>query len=125
MFFYESVFPMEGNGMEVQIKGVAPTEAQRAHGIKPQLEELGVAGRIDSAAVLREKGTLRDTVESRKQSETLIQNIPHHMRVARIAKELEGQQGAHRRAGGNHFGAGQSCLFHQLIEGDLSQIRQE
>jgi len=103
--------------MKVQIKGVAPTEAQRCHGIKPKSEELGVAGRIDSAAVLREKGTLRDAVESSKQSETSSRNITHYMGVARIAKELKGQKRAHRLAGGNHFGTGQSRLFHQLIEG--------
>jgi len=44
--------------------------------------------------------------------------------MARIAKELKGQKRAHRLAGGNHLEPG-IRWFHQLIEGDLGQIRQE
>ncbi len=47
------------------------------------------------------------------------------MRVASIAKEFQSQKRAHCMTGRDHLGARESCFLHQLIEGDLSQIRQE
>jgi hypothetical protein len=116
---------VEGYGVEVEIKRVSPTEAKGSHGIEPKIEELGVAGGIDPAAVLGQESALGCTVEPGKESEPLIEDIAHHMRVASIAKEFESQKRAHRMTGRDHLRARESGFLHQLIEGDSSQIRQE
>ena len=125
VFFDQGIFPVEGNGVEVQIKGATPTEAKASHGIKPEIEHLRVAGGIDAATVFGKKGSLGGAVEPGKKGEAFVEHIAHDMTVAGIAKEFQSQKRAHRMSGRDHLGAGKTGIAEQLIEGDLRQIRQK
>lgn len=125
VFFDQGIFPVEGNGVEVQIKGAAPAEAQASHGIKPKIEHLRVAGGIDAATVFGQESSLGTAVEPGKKGQAFVEHIAHDMAVAGIAKEFESQERAHRVSGRNHLGAGETGIAQQLIEGDLREIRQK
>lgn len=60
----EGVFPVRGNGVEIQVQGDPSIKAQVSHGIGSTLEELGLAGGIDPAAVFSQNGPLGCAVES-------------------------------------------------------------
>lgn len=122
---HEGIFAVEWNGVEIQIEGLSPTEAKASHGVEPEIEEPGVACGIDPAAVLGQESTLGCAVEPGKESEPFIEDIAHHMGVASIAEEFQGQKRAHGMTGRYHLGSRESSFLHQLVEGNLGQIRQE
>lgn len=64
VFLHQRVLSMEGNSMEVHIKGRSVLQPQIRHGIKPQTHEPGIAFWIDASAVLREVGTFGRGVEA-------------------------------------------------------------
>ena len=125
VFFDQRVFPVEGNRMEVQVEGIAPRQPQTAHGIEPASHQLRVAGRINAATVLREKGTLGNHVQPGEQGQSFVQHGTHDVAVAGGAEEFQPQQRAHRTACGNHLRAGQVGLGHDAVERDRRQPRQE
>lgn len=125
MLFHQRVLPVKGNGMKVQVKRVAPIQAQAGGGVKPKAQDFGVTGRIDAATVLGQKGTLGDAVETGKQGQALVQDLAHDVAVAGLAHQFQGQkraQGGRRR---NHAGTGKAGLLEHLIEGEAGKIGQE
>ena len=52
MLLNERVFPVKRDGMEVEVKRDAASQAEFGHGIEPIAHESGIATRIDTATVL-------------------------------------------------------------------------
>jgi hypothetical protein len=116
---------MEGDGVEIEIKGMTTTETKVSHGIKPKPKHLSIAGRIDPATVFGEKGTFGRAVESGKEGKTFIKHIGHDMTVPGVAKEFQGKQRVHRMAGRDHLAARETSVLQELIEANLHEIGQE
>ena len=63
MLLQQCVFAVERNGVKVQIERGAVLQTQPCHGIEPVSHQLPIAGRWDTAAVLRQKRTLGNDVQ--------------------------------------------------------------
>jgi hypothetical protein len=121
MLFNECVFPVEGDGVEVQIKGRAPFKAQSPHGVKPKAHQSWVGLGIHPAAIFGEEGAFGDRVQTGKKGQPLVEHIAHDMAVAGRAKEFESQKGANGASGRDHHGSGKSRLRDQVVKRDGSQ----
>ena len=125
MFFDESILPMEGDSVKIKVEGVAPFQADLSCRIKPEAHELWVAGRIDPAAILGEKGTFGGAVKSGKQGQPLIEDLAHDMAVTGIAEELQSEERPDGMGCWDHFGTRETCLIEDLVQADLDEVRQE
>ncbi len=78
--------------MKIKVERDPPLKAQLCHSIEPGSHELGVAGRIDSVAVLCEERAFRDPIQSGLKGRTFVHHVAHHVAhhvtVAPTAKEL-------------------------------------
>ena len=126
VFLDQGVLAVKGNGVEVEIEGDAPLEPQLADGIEPALHELRDSSGIDAAAVLGQEGALGDHVEPGEQSASPSSNTrAHDMAVARVAEQLQRQQGAHGVPGRHHLRSREARPVEQRIEPRRGQPGQE
>jgi hypothetical protein len=123
MFFHQSVFSVKGNGMKVQIERTSPQKSESSYGIKPQPHQARIRSRINPTAIVGKKRSFGDDVESSKQSQPLIQDIAHDMAVSSTSKQFESQKGKDRLRSRDHLCPREPRLFKQLLQRDLSQIR--
>lgn len=122
MFLYKSVLPVEGDGMEIKVEGLAPFQPDSPRRIKPEAHQFRIAGRIDSAAIFGQKRALGGPVESGKQGQALIKDLAHDMAVAGIAEELESEErpdGMRRR---DHLRAWKTSLVKYFVQTDLDEV---
>ena len=96
VFLDQSILAMEWNRMEVEIERGPVLQAQGAHRIVPKAHEHGIARRVNTATVLGQKGTFGHHVETGKEGQAVVEDIAHDMARTGIAKEFQGQEGAHR-----------------------------
>lgn len=125
VFLDKCILSMERDRMEVEVEGASPLQADLSHGIEPATHELWVAGRIDPAAVLGKKRSLGGAVQSGEESQSFIQRLAHHVAVASIAEELKGKKRSDGMSGRDHLGARESRLVKDLVETDLTEVRQK
>ena len=97
----QGILAMKRNGMEVEIEGGPLLQAQCADGVVPSAHEGGRAGWVNTATLLGQKGTLGHDVEPGKQCQAFVEDRAHDMAMARIAKEFQGEEGAHRLRSGD------------------------
>ena len=125
MLLQERVLAVEGDGVKVQIEGLAPGQAQLTGGIKPAVHELGVRGRINPATVFGEERAFGDAIEAREQGQAGVEHFAHHMAVASRAIQFKSQQGAHGVRGGDLLGAGELALLQDTVPGHGAQVGHE
>ena len=120
----ERLMAVVGNGVEVQIDGLARAEYIRQFGcfVVPPVHERSRKRRIDQDGVIRERGALGNGVQSGKQSQALIQCFGHDLGGSADARELERQQGADGRAGRDHARAGHAYGLQHGIKLHAGQI---
>lgn len=100
--FYHRVLPVVGNGMEIQIKGVAGQEAVPLELLMPQGKEPQSCLALDRAGVLREVAFLGRYIQSGKQCQTLIRDQRHDMALSLNGPEFEGKAGSQGVSRRNH-----------------------
>src|SRR5213593_2884253 len=61
------VIAIVGDGVEIEVEGIAGEEMLPLHELMPGSEQTGILGRIDPGGVLGEKALLGDGVESGKE----------------------------------------------------------
>ena len=67
VFLHQGIVAMKGNGVEVEVKRRALFQSQAACGLMPQAHEGRIAGGVDAAGVLGQKGTLGHDIEPGKE----------------------------------------------------------
>jgi hypothetical protein len=72
MPFHEGIFPIEGDGVEIQIERLSGKELVSLDLLVPSSQELGGVGVVDPRGILRQVTLFRGGVESGKQSESFI-----------------------------------------------------
>ena len=125
MFLDKSILPVERDGMEIKVEGLAPSQTDLSCRIKPEAHEFRITGRIDSAAIFGQKRTLGSAVESGKQGQAHIKDLAHDMAVAGIAKEFESQERADRMRRRDHFRAWKTRPVEDFVQTDLDEVGQE
>jgi hypothetical protein len=123
MLFHQGLFTVEGNGVEVQIKGIPPRKPKPSYGIKPQPHQPRIRSRINSTAIFSEKRPFGNHIESRKQSQPLVQDVAHDMAVPSASKEFEPQKGEYRLLSGDLLCSWEPHPLKQPLQRDLGQIR--
>ena len=88
VFLEQRAFAVKGDGMEVQMEGLAARDTDGTEGIEPVLHELRIAAGLDTAAVLGEVRALRDGIEAGKERQALIKDARHDVPMAGTPKEL-------------------------------------
>jgi len=100
--FYHRVLPIVGNGMEIQIKGVAGQEAVPLELLMPQGKEPQSCLALDRAGILREVALFGRYIQSGKQCQTLVRDQRHDMAFSFNGPEFEGKAGPQGVSGRNH-----------------------
>jgi hypothetical protein len=116
---------VEGDGVEIQVEGLAAGQAEPADGVEPAAHQLGIARRIDPAAILGEERSLGDDVQSGEEGQPLIQDGAHDMAVACRPEELQRQERAQGAAGRDHLRSGEPRGPEDAVQGDGGEGRQE
>ena len=94
MLLVEGVVAVIGDGVEVEVEGLATGQAESVGGADPAAGEPGQLAGVDAAAVLAEGGALRGDVEAGEEGEALVEDMGHDVGMAGDAPELEGKQRA-------------------------------
>ena len=74
MLLDQRCLAVEGDGVEIQVEGVAPFQAQPADFVQPAPHQRRVGGRVDAAAVLGQEGTFGDDVEPGPQAQAGVED---------------------------------------------------
>jgi len=123
MLFHQGVFPMEGNGMEIQVKRPSPRKSKFPYGIKPKPHQAGIRSRINPTTIFGQKRPFGNHIEPSKQSQPLVQDIAHDVAMPGTSKELKPQKGKDRLHGRNHLGPRKPCILKQPLQWNLGQVR--
>ncbi len=123
----ERVVPVEGNGVEVEVEGLAEAERglEGADGVVEGIHQGGAVARISAAGVFGQGGALGDGVEAGEEGEALIEGLGHDAGGAADTPQLEGEQGADGAAGREHGAGGQVVAREQGVEAEAGQVGSE
>ena len=121
VFLDQGVVAVIGNGVEVEVEGVATGQFQVVDGVEPEAGELGVGAGVDAAGVCGEGGALGDSVQAAEEGEAGIAGLGADVGVAGAAVEFEGEQGAEGAVGGDPGAAGHGGLAQDVVEGEASE----
>src|SRR5271170_2777537 len=83
------VVPVVGDGMEIEVEGIAAEEVLALDELMPGSEEACVLGRVDSGRVLGEEALLGDGIQSCKQGQSFVGHQGHNVAPALDAPEFE------------------------------------
>jgi len=120
---HHRVFPIVGNGMEIQVKGVASQKAVSPELLMPEGKEPQSCLALDRAGVLRKIALLGRYIQPGKQCQTLIRDQRHDMALSLNGPEFEGKAGAQGVSGRDHPRTGQASGGGQMLDVELDQVR--
>ena len=118
VFGDEGVVAVIGDGVEVEVEGVAAGQAQVVDGVEPAVGEGLVLAGVDAAGVCGEGGALGNGIEAGEEGEAGVASFGGDMGLAGEAVELEGEQGEEGAVGGDGGAGGQAGLGSDAGEGD-------
>ena len=95
----EGVVAVVGDGVEVEVEGVAARQALLVESLVPQAREGADVARVDAAGILGERGALGDAIQAGEEGQARVADLAVDMGVAGGAVEFEGEQREHGVAG--------------------------
>ena len=125
VFLDEGVVAMVGDGVEVEVEGLAAGQAEVVEGIEPQSGEAVGGPGVDAAGVCGEGGALGDGVQAAEEGQAGVEGIGADMRLASDAVELEGEQGEDGGACRDEVAAGHAGLAEDGVEGEAGEAGSE
>ncbi len=97
----QGILAMQRHGMAVASEGGPLLQAPCAAGIVPYAHEGGRASGVKTTTLLGQKGALGQDVEPSTQRQACVEDRAHAMAMAGMAKEFQGEEGAHRLRSGD------------------------
>ena len=125
MLLDRRILAVEGDGVEVEVERRPPAQPQATDRVEPVAHQLRVAGRGDTATVFGQERPLRDHVQAGEEGQPLVEDGAHHVAVACVAEELQGQQRPHGARGRDHPRSGEVAASRQRVQVGRDQVRQE